>query len=262
MAQMLRIKTAGRLTKISLAPKIKKSDGYQTRKEKRRMTSAAQKYVNAKAQHDQLEFLLAANVRAGDWFLTLTYDDDHLPDCWDRAYKNMQALCRKLRESRKGEQTIYFYNIERAHYSEDERCSHRWHHHMVLSGDVDEAALREMWGRGWVDSHRIVLDPDHTFGSLATYLLKEANEFPGKRGWRSSRGLAKPEMDSMVVDDDYVIPAPEGTGIMVLENPGPQMTVYGRFQTLKFQALDRYEKPVVSSKHSRRRKRPRKGAAA
>ena len=72
MAQMLRIKTAGGLTKISLAPKIKKSDGYQTRKEKRRMTSAAQKYVNAKAQHDQLEFLLAANVRAGDWNNTST----------------------------------------------------------------------------------------------------------------------------------------------------------------------------------------------
>ena len=90
MAQMLRIKSAGGLTKLSLAPKIKKSDGYQTRREKRRMTTAAQKYVNSKVQHDQLEFLLAANVRQGDWFLTLTYDDDHLPDSWNNANKKMQ----------------------------------------------------------------------------------------------------------------------------------------------------------------------------
>ena len=114
MAQTLRIKTAGGLTKLSLSPRIKKSDGYQTRREKKKISTAAQKYVNAKAQHDQLEFLLAANVRPGDWFVTLTYDDQHLPDCWDRADKSMQWFFRKLRESRRPAKTIYFYNIERA----------------------------------------------------------------------------------------------------------------------------------------------------
>lgn len=262
MAQMLRIKSAGGLTKLSLAPKIKKSDGYQTRREKSRMTTAAQKYVNSKVQHDQLEFLLAANVRQGDWFLTLTYDDDHLPDSWNNANKKMQYFCRKLRESRKGRKTVYFYNIERAHYSEDDRCSHRWHHHMVLSGDVSVEDIRAMWGQGIVDAHPIKLDRDHTYGSLATYLLKEANEFPGKRGWRSSRGLNKPETDCVVVDDDYVLPAPEGSGVMVLENPGPQTTVYGRFQILKFQELDRYENGVISSKYPSRKRSVRDGAAA
>ena len=258
---MLRIKSAGGLTKMSLSPKIKKSDGYQTRKEKHRMTTAAQKYVNSRAQHDQLEFLLAANVRQGDWFLTLTYDDDHLPDSWTRANKNMQYFCRKIRESRKGEQTVYFYNIERAHYSEDSSCSHRWHHHMVLSGEVSAETIRAMWGSGLVDMHPIKLDRDHTYGSLATYLLKEANEFPGKRGWRSSRGLKKPETDCVVVDDDYVLPAPEGAGVMVLENPGPQVTVYGRFQKLKFLELDRYETHVLRSMYSRRPIGSRNGAA-
>ena len=99
MAQTLRIKTAGGLTKMSLSPRIKRSDGYQTRREKKRISSAAQKYINAKAQHSQLEFLLAANIRPGDWFLTLTNDDQHLPDSWDGANKQMQYFCRKVRDS-------------------------------------------------------------------------------------------------------------------------------------------------------------------
>ena len=90
MAQTLRIKTAGGLTKMSLSPRVKRSDGYQTRREKKRISSAAQKYINAKAQHSQLEFLLAANIRPGDWFLTLTNDDRYLPDSWDGANKQMQ----------------------------------------------------------------------------------------------------------------------------------------------------------------------------
>ena len=51
---------------------------------------------------------------------------------------------------------------------------------------------------------------------------------------------------------------------MVLENQGPQLTVYGKFQTLKFQALDRldrYENPVLSSKYARRKRRNKQRAA-
>ena len=262
MAQTLRIKTAGGLTKMSLSPRIKKTDGFQSRREKKRISSAAQKYINSKAQHDQLEFLLAANVKPGDWFLTLTYDDMHLPDCWDRANKRTQWFCRKLRESRPEKATMYFYNIERAHWSENPECCHRWHHHMVVSGDIPMETLRTLWGNGHVDGHPIVLDADHTYGSLATYLLKEANEFPGKRGWRSSKGLAKPEVDCIVVDDDYTLQAPESESVMVLDNPGPQITVYGKFQRIKFQTLDGYDGSVLSSRYARHRKTPRRGAAA
>ena len=65
MAQTLRIKTAGGLTKMTLSPRCRKSDGYQSRREKHNMSSAAQKYINGRAQRSQLEFLLAANVKPG-----------------------------------------------------------------------------------------------------------------------------------------------------------------------------------------------------
>lgn len=259
MAQTLRIKTAGGLTKMSLSPRVKKSDGFQSRREKKKLSSAAQKYINAKVQHDQLEFLLAANVRQGDWFVTLTYDDGHLPDCWDRADKSMQWFFRKLRERRKPEKTIYFYNIERAHFSSRPDCCHRWHHHAVIPQEVPLETMRELWGKGHIDAHPIKLDKDHTYGSLATYLLKESNEFPGKRGWRSSKGLAKPEVDCLIVDDDFVIQPPESDGVMVLDNPGPQLTVYGRFQIIKFQALDGYDGDVLSSGYAGRKGSPGTG---
>lgn len=252
MAQTLRIKSAGGLTKMTLSPRCRKSDGFQSRREKHRLSSQAQKYINSKAQHSQLEFLLAANIHPGDWFVVLTYADAHLPDSWDAANRSMQGFCRRLRESRAPEKTIYFYNIERAHYSDQENQSHRWHHHMVLSAGTDRENLDKLWGKGHVFVRQLVLDPDHTFGSLATYMLKESNEFPGKRGWRSSRGLQKPEVDVLVVPDDYVILPPEGSNVMVLENPGVQSCVYGKFQVLKYQALDRYENRVIPSGHTRR----------
>ncbi len=254
MAQTLRIKTAGGLTKMSLSPRCRKSDGYQTRREKKKISSAAQRYINSKAQRDQLEFLLAANIHAGDWFLVLTYDDRHLPADWSEANRIMQGFCRRIREARAPEKTVYFYNIERNHAADSPSQHHRWHHHMIIQGDADREMLERLWGKGMVLCKRIVLDPDHTFGSLATYLLKEASEFPGKRGWRSSRGLKKPEVDSMVVPDDYTIEAPDSDGVMVLENPGPQLTVYGRFQTIKWQALDRYENAVIDSVLSKKQR--------
>ena len=173
----------------------------------------------------------------------------------------MQAFARKLRESRRPGKTVYFYNIERCHWDERPECCHRWHHHLVVSGDVDLEAIREMWGRGLVLEKRLILDADHTFGALASYLLKESSEFPGKRGWRCSRGLQKPEVDTIIVPDDYELQAPESEGVMVLENQGPQLTVYGKFQTLKFQTLDRYESPVISSKYARRKRRNKQRAA-
>ena len=109
---------------------------------------------------------------------------------------------------------------------------------------------------------RIKLDPDHTYGSLASYMLKESNEFPGKRGWRSSRGLAKPDEDVIIVPDDYVIEQPEGANVMVLEAPEVSQTIYGRLQKIKFQVLDGYENPVIQSvKRKRRRVRSKRKAA-
>lgn len=246
---------------MSLSPRARKKDGYQSRKEKRRMSSTAQKYINSKAQHSQLEFSLAANIRPGDWFLTATYDNKHLPECWERANRCAQAFFRKLRESRRPEKTIYYYNIERNHYSDEASQSHRWHHHMVLSGDVDLAELEKLWGRGHINGHRIQIDPDHTYDSLATYLLKESNEFAGKRGWRASQGLAKPETDTMIVPDDYTITPPETDGVMVLENSGPQHNAYGKIQTIKFQALAGWQAGAIPKKSRKKPKRKKKRRA-
>lgn len=226
------------------------------------MSSAAQKYINNRAQRSQLEFLLAANVRPGDWFLVLTYDDRHLPASWDAADRTMKAFCRKLRESRRPQWTMYFYNIERCHYSERPETCHRWHHHIILPGDISLETITEIWGRGLVFPKRIRLDPDHTYGSLASYMLKESNEFPGKRGWRSSRGLARPEEDVIIVPDDYVIEPPDAPNVMVLEAPEVVQTVYGRLQKIKFQTLDGYEAPVLSSIKRKRRSRRKSSRAA
>lgn len=251
MAQTVRMKTAGGLVYMSVAPRVNRTDGYTTRREKRRIASNAQRSINGKAAYLNLEFSLAANVQPGDLVLTMTYSDAFLPHCWSDADRAAKAFIRRVRARLPPGSLLYYYNIERAHYSERPAECHRYHHHMIIRCGLPPDELQNLWPYGHVNHHLFALDAERTYGSMAKYLIKERSEFPGKRAWRCSRGLRKPETDSWIVPDDYVLPVPaRSPSCMILENDGPRLTEYGRFQTLKFQTDD-----LTSLPHPRKVKR-------
>ena len=54
------------------------TDSPRARASKRKLSSEAQKRMNAKYSYQKLELMLAANFLPGDLVVSLTYDDRHL----------------------------------------------------------------------------------------------------------------------------------------------------------------------------------------
>lgn len=195
-------------------------------------TSPAQQFYNDKCSWKECRLSLAANFARGDWVVTPTYDDAHLPPDRQEADKCLQKFIRRLRAARRkrGEALRYIYATEGLHGREARsRCDNsgarfdddgpledcRLHHHMVLNGTGpgDWEEIRSLWqGGGYV---RIEPVDVHYYKELAKYLTKEAREFgrakPGERSWRGSRNLLKYQVEYIEIPSDSVtLSAPPG----------------------------------------------------
>ena len=73
---------SGRLAKVAIYTPRTRWDSPRARAQKSKATTAARKAMNIKDSRSKLEFLIAGNFEDGDLFVTLTYDDEHLPTRW------------------------------------------------------------------------------------------------------------------------------------------------------------------------------------
>lgn len=64
----------------------------QARAEKSRATTAARKWINDKTARGKMEMLLWANFTERDLYVTLTYDDAHLPKNRKEAQENVRKI--------------------------------------------------------------------------------------------------------------------------------------------------------------------------
>lgn len=164
----------------------------KTRGAKQYESGLVREMLNIKTACLRLEFLLYANFSDDDLFVTLTYDDDHLPKNYEDARKNAPLFFRALREARKanGFETPYVYVMEGMH------GDHRVHHHCVLKhAPGDFTLIRQCWPRGSCDIRTIADFGGHQ--KLAQYLSKEPRKTGklrvGQRMWTPSKGLIRPE---------------------------------------------------------------------
>ena len=186
---MIELRAGNRVRAIELASRPPVSGG---RAPRRFETDLVRETINIKTACMRLEFLLYANFSPKDWFVTLTYDDAHLPPNYEAARKNAPAYLRKVREARRirGLPVGYVYVMEGMH------GDRRIHHHLVIQrADGDEMLVRYFWGKGTVDIRTI--EDFGGYRKLAKYLTKEPRKTGklrvGQRMWTPSRGLIKPE---------------------------------------------------------------------
>lgn len=189
MSRVVELRAGPRYRAIELASSLPTQPGRSARQYE---TSLEREAVNIKTACMRLEFLLYANFDPSDWFVTLTYDDSHLPSSYEAARKNVPAFLRKVRESRRprGQPCGYVYVMEGMH------GDHRVHHHLVIHrADGDVLSLRSAWGKGNVDIRTI--DAFGGIRKMAQYISKEPRKTGklrvGQRMWTPSRGLIKPE---------------------------------------------------------------------
>lgn len=252
MAKTLNQVQAGRLVTAVVYTTPTTADPPRMRRQKSKASTEAREKLNARTSFQKLERTLAANFDNGDLFITLTYDDKHLPDCRDKAVRRVRSFLSKLRAARKlrGEGLRYIYVTEGC-------CpGGRIHHHVVLdSTGADIEEIRRLWIYGAnVEIQRLEFHKAYTYEDLASYLTKEPREWGhpqvGERTWTPSLGLAKPEPKIERVPDYLTLTAPPEA--IVLAKEGPVINGYGEFTWIK------YLLPYQPRKKRKARRRKRK----
>lgn len=166
-----------------------------TRKQAGRIPTEAMRARNQKARQNlnernsrkMCERVINANFTNQDIWATFTYDEDHVPASMDEAVRNMQNYIRRLNAHRKKAglpNARYVYTTEVSEKG-------RYHHHIVLDGDMSMDDVERIWTKGSRNQvRRLRKDKDGLTG-MARYITKEKAK--GKKRWTSSRGLEKPK---------------------------------------------------------------------
>lgn len=253
MSKVIKQVRAGRLVCAVVYTSPTAGDTPKAREQKRRASTAAREKLNARTSFQKLERTLAANFDNGDLFITLTYDDKHLPENREAAIRRIRSFLSKLRKSRKtrGQLLHYIYVTEGCN------PGGRLHHHLVVNStgeDLEE--IKTLWAYGEnVEVRRLSFDRGYTYEDLASYLTKEPREWGhprvGERTWTPSLGLVKPEVESEAVPDYVTLAAPPEADILQCE--GPIRNGYGEYSWIKY-LLPKQPRKVKARRRQRKKK--------
>ena len=189
--------------------------------------------ANFKTSYEKLLMLMCANFSPGDWWVTLTYDDAHLPKSREESHKPFRKFMRQMRKYRKrnDEQLRYVYCTQLTTSSGELRL----HHHMVMrwEDDSDKERIESLWEGGEIVYCRKLKDFDDILAK-AHYMCREPRELgvhvPGEQIWTGSRGLTRPKFEYTTIDNDAVdINVP--VGCTQLSEP-VQLPGYGGYKTI------------------------------
>ena len=223
MAKILKRINAGGIQVEALTYRRSRYDTPEQRAAKRQASSAAQRRMNQIYSYQRLELALAMNFpTAGSGLVvTLTYDDAHMPEDRRTAQLRFRYFLKKLRRARQeaGLPEPVVFSAPEILTSD----TGRWHHHIVIDNtgqDLD--LLRSCWIYGSdVEAEKLRVDDQKNHETLARYMTKELRECqeyesrPGLHGWSCTRNAKRPEVDTVIVDDDYEIKAPEGSKVLL-----------------------------------------------
>lgn len=276
MAKTLKRIDAGGIQIAALYNRCSGREAPRERQAKRQASSAAQRRMNQIYSYQQLELRLALNFPtpgSGLW-VTLTYDDAHMPGSRKEAQLRFKYFLQKLRRARKEAELpepVVFWTPE-VLTSE----SGRWHHHAVLdSTGRDYDLIRACWIYGSdIEIRKLGVpepgrqppawygqdadEPGNYYKAVARYMTKELRECqeydvrPGLHGWSCTRNARKPEVETTTVPDDFELEAPEGSIVMLDER---KRTEWASYRVLKYRFSGAGFAPAPRAKRRRYRRR-------
>lgn len=182
------------------------------RKKKELASSLAQQGRNAARAGRYFIQLINANFDRRGWHVTLTYDDEHLPEEEERAERDLVNYVRRIRRwvSRQGWDPDGLRWVSVTEGQDEDKAAGqkavRWHHHYLAQmdnltreeRDKLRGALEDLWAvrfcgevesLGTVNADRLQPDRDG-LAALGAYLLKYPKR---KKRWHQSQGLRKPQ---------------------------------------------------------------------
>lgn len=186
---------AGDQLEVEIYPQFKSMDevppeGRTVKKD----NSKAQKNLNDKNARKYVERLINENFTDSDLWITLTYDDEHLPPDGDvdAAIKNVQNFIRRVNYQRKKRGLPNAKYVIVNAYNPDEQI--RWHHHIVMDGQMDMDTVEGCWKQSSRNEIRRLQTDDNGLSGMANYIVEEKNRIKSEKRWMSSQGLKNPDI--------------------------------------------------------------------
>lgn len=180
--------TAGDQFEVEIYPEFTSID--QIPEEGRKKdNSRAQKNLNDKNARKYVIRLVNNNFTDRDIWMTLTYRPGEEPENMERAVKNMQNYIDRINYRRKKRglgNARYIYITE---YSPEAEI--RWHHHVVMDGEMDMDTVEAAWTKGDRNQARRVNRDEFGLTGMSCYMTKEKNRKKNERRWNSSKNLKK-----------------------------------------------------------------------
>ena len=131
--------------------------------------------ANLKTSYEKLLMLACANFSPGDWWVTLTYEDEFLPGSREESKPYWRKYMRYMRKYRKSnnEPLLYVYCTQLT----TRGGGIRLHHHMIMrfEDDADEDKILGNWIWGKIKRARKLKDWDDVLDKVH-YMCREPRE--------------------------------------------------------------------------------------
>ena len=170
---------SGDQLEVEIYPEFTKGQKDQIPDEgKRKRQRQAQKNLNDKNARKYVERLINENFSDRDIWMTLTYDDEHLPPDGDvdAAIKNVQKYIRRINYQRKKRGLPNAKYVYVTAYNPDAEI--RWHHHIVMDGALDMETVESCWKQSSRNEVRRLQTDENGLSGMANYIVEEKNRVP------------------------------------------------------------------------------------
>lgn len=206
--------------------RISEHDNLEVRRQKNALKRSISRYLKSKRRC--IEVLIQHNFTGDDFYCTLTFREEKLPEKSRNADFKFSYYIRMLRQAGAG-------NIRYLKVLEHKHGAGRYHFHAVISGDgLTTQLLHDTWERLYGHAYIGRLMPWKVPG-LAGYLAKEAPDIVGGRVYSRSRppnGLADPPVTREYVSDEFRMVVPHGC--QLIEREPRCENAYGTVETLSY----------------------------
>lgn len=180
---------SGEQLEVEIYPEFTRKEASEEKYTKfKRKNNRAQNNLNDKNARKEFLRLANHNFKNGDFWITLTYDNEHYPEDMDRALKNMHNFIISINRKRKRkglDNAKYMYVTEWKEGSNGIRC----HHHLLMDSDLDMDTVESSWKKGRRNQIRKISKDEYGLAGMANYLTKKP---AGKKRWCRSSNLEKP----------------------------------------------------------------------
>lgn len=187
---------AGEQMDVEIYPEFAKSERELIPDEGRRKKQRqAQRNLNEKNSRKQCERLINENFSDRDIWATFTYTDENMPSSMKEAQKDMTNYIKRINYRRKKK------GLKNARYIYVTECSEkgRWHHHIVMDGDIDMDTVEATWNKGKRNEVRRLQKDENGLSGMAMYITKQKKQKGAagskyQKAWKASKGLKKPDV--------------------------------------------------------------------